>query len=736
MPLRPHPNTTATLTPLAQAVRTVLASALLIGAATPALAQTTAPASGEVTLPSVTIKASRAANAATEGSRSYTTEATSTATGLSLLLRDTPQSVSVVTRERIEDQAMDTVEDALRNTSGLSIKNTDRGRNELSARGFKITNYQFDGVPMFTGNIGVETISTEPFDRIEVVRGATGLLNGAGDPSAAVNLVRKHADSKTFTATAKGELGSWNHRAGTLDLTTPLNSDASVRARLVLHANQQDAYIDLENTKGSVFYGVVDADLTAVTRLSVGASQETRQRNGVYWGGLTYWYADGTRTDWDRSKTTATRWNQWDTEETTAFASLEHKLANRWRLRADLGHRQQVEDSKLLWVTGTPDRATGLGLSAYPYHYRAEPTQTHAGFSATGPFSLWGREHEFTAGLMRSQLKDGWDNRDAAGDVAEVGNFNQWDGSYPEPAMTAFYRGNLGTTTQTGAYMASRLQITDALKFIVGGRVSSWKRDEDVGAWTPEAYTLRHSSVFTPYAGVVMDLSDNVSAYASYTTIFKPQTEKDRHGQYLDPLEGNSAEIGVKGAFFDGRLNASAAVFRVDQDNFATPDAGHFVPGTATVAYLAAQGIRSQGIDLEVQGDIAPGWQLGAGWTQFSARDAQGAHVVTEHPRQQLKLFTKHTLGGALQGLSLGGGLVWESTPPVTATNPVTGLNERVGQPARAVLDVMAAYAFNPKTSVQLNIGNLLDKAYYSSSWSGYTYGEPRTFTVALKHRF
>lgn len=736
MPLRTHSPLSAPRTRLARAIHLTLAGAVLTGTATPVLSQTPPPGQGEATLAPVTVKAQAAPSPVTEGSRSYTTEATSTATGLSLSLRDTPQAVSVVTRERIEDQAMDTVEDALRSTTGVSLKSMDRGRNGLSARGFLITNYQFDGVPMFTGNIGAETISTEPFDRIEVVRGSTGLLNGAGDPSAAINLVRKHANSKTFTATAKAELGSWNHRAGTLDLTTPLNSDASVRARLVLHANEQDAFIDLEHTKGSVFYGVVDADLAPDTRLSVGASQETRERNGVYWGGLTYWYADGTRTDWDRSKTTATRWNQWDTEETTAFASLEHQLDSRWRLRADLSHRKQVEDSRLLWVWGTPDQTSGLGLSAYPYHYHAEPTQTHAGFSATGPFSLWGREHELSVGLSRSQLRDGWDNRGAVGDVAEVGNFNLWDGSYPEPALSPFYRGSKDTTTQIGAYVASRLQITDALKFIVGGRVSSWKRDGEVGAWTAEAYTIRHSSVFTPYAGVVMDLSDNVSAYASYTTIFKPQTEQDRHGQYLDPLEGNSAEIGVKGEFFNGRLNASAAVFRVDQDNFATPDAGHFVPGTATVASVAAQGVKSQGVELEVLGDIAPGWQLGAGWTQFSARDAQGAHVVTEHPRQQLKLFTKHTLGGALQGLSLGGGLVWESRPPVTATNPVTGLDERVGQPAYAVLDAMAAYAFNAKTSVQLNISNLLDKAYYSSSWSGYTYSEPRAFTVALKHRF
>lgn len=266
--------------------------------------------------------------------------------------------------------------------------------------------------------------------------------------------------------------------------------------------------------------------------------------------------------------------------------------------------------------------------------------------------------------------------------------------------------------------------------------MSQWKRQGEVGAWTAEAYTLQHNSVFTPYAGLVFDLNDHLSVYASHTTIFKPQTEKDRQGQYLDPLEGDSSEIGIKGEFFNGRLNASAAVFRTDQDNLATPDAGYFVPGTATVASRAAQGVESQGVELEVSGEVAPGWQLGAGWTQFSAREAQGAHVVTEHPRQQLKLFTRHTLGGALQKLSLGGGLVWESRPPVTATHPVTGLEERVGQPAHALVDVMAAYALTPRTSVQLNISNLLDKVFYDSSWSGYTQGEPRKFTLALKHRF
>lgn len=265
-----------------------------------------AAAGADAVLPQV-IVAGTGTGDATEGSKSYTTGEMGTATGLKLSVRDTPQSVSVVTRERIEDQAMMTVADALRSTIGISVKPVDRGRNQLSARGFDITNFQFDGIPMATGNIGIETANTVIYDRLEVVRGATGLMGGAGDPSAAVNLVRKHADSKVFTGSVSGQLGSWQQRTGTVDLSTPLNQDGSIRARFIANVSKQNAFIDLENTDGSVFYGVVDADLGKNTRLSVGLSDQRDQRNGVLWAGLPYWYTDGTRTNYDRAKTTATR---------------------------------------------------------------------------------------------------------------------------------------------------------------------------------------------------------------------------------------------------------------------------------------------------------------------------------------------------------------------------------------------------------------------------------------------
>ncbi len=719
-----------------------LAVAVAWGAA-PVLAQTAAPpaaaASAAVaTLPAVTVKAATP-RATTEGTGSYTTESTATATGLNLSVRDTPQSVSVVTRQRIDDQAMTTVADALRNTIGVSIKPADRGRNSVSARGFDITNFQFDGVPTATGNVGLETLNTAIYDRVEVVRGATGLLNGAGDPSAAVNLVRKHADSRVFTGELSAELGSWNQRTATVDLSTPLTANGAVRARFVANVSRQDAFIDLENTRNSVVYGVIDADLTPDTRLSLGASEQRDKRNGVLWASLPYWYADGTRTDWDRSKTTATRWNQWDTVDRTAFATLEHRLSTGWVLRGDLSAHRQKEDSKLLWLWGDPDRATGLGLLGTPYHYLTKPRQTHVNVSATGPFSLLGREHELHVGVMRSKLKDGWTNRDTLGpDPDALPDFNTWDGSYAEPPMGARYVGSAGETTQSAVYGVARLQLADPLKLIVGARVSNWRRDEQAAVWTPAAYTIEHNGVVTPYAGLVVDVNPQLSAYASYTDIFKPQDSRDRNGDYLDPLQGKSYEAGLKAELLGGRLNASGAVFRTEQSNFAVVDAGFFVPGTSDPAFRTADGVVVKGYELELSGELAPGWDLAVGWTQFSAKDATGADVAVDHSRRQLKVFTTYRLAGAWRGLSVGGGVSWEGDRPARATNPVTGLEEKVGQPAFAVAEAMARYAFSERLSLQLNVFNLFDKKYRNGSWWGapYTYGEPRRILVTGAYRF
>jgi outer membrane receptor for ferric coprogen and ferric-rhodotorulic acid len=693
------------------------------------------------TLPAVRVSADVDEPQASEGTGSYTTDSTSTATGLSLSLRETPQSVSIITRERMDDQAMTTAADALRNTTGVSLKPVDRGRNNLSVRGFEITSFQFDGVPVATGNVGIETTNTAIYDRIEIVRGATGLITGAGEPSAAINLVRKHANSDTFTGSIAMEAGSWDRRGATVDVSTPLNQAASVRGRVVANFAQRDAFIDLESTENTVFYGIIDADLSDRTVLSVGASVQRDERDGVLWAGLPYWYSDGTRIDWGRSRTSATRWNEWDTQERTAFVTLKHTFANQWSIRADASHYRQTEDSKLLWLWGVPDRETGEGMQAYPYHYLSEPKQTNVNLITTGPFQWLGREHELTAGLMYSRRKAGWTNRDVApgAELAPIGDFMQWDGSYPEPQLGERFVGSMTTLTQSGIYAAARLQLSERLKVIGGGRVTNWRQQDDAGAWTASAFEMEHDGVFTPYAAAIYDLGAGVSAYASYTEIFLPDAKKDRNGNYLDPREGASYELGLKSEFLDGALNASAAVFYVDQDNFAVADVGQFVPGTLDPAYRTAQGVETEGYELELVGELTPDWNVSVGWTHYSAKDAEDQDVAVDHPRRLLKLFTKYALPGRWRGFEIGAGFSWESAKPARDVNPATGESERVGEDSYALAELLAKYTFSEQLSTQINVNNLFDEQYRSSSyWWGapYTYGEPRNVLLSLDYNF
>ncbi len=675
-----------------------------------------------------------------QAAESYTAPSASSATGLNLSLRDTPQSITVITRERIDDQALVNLFDALDKTTGVSVQPVDRGRSTLSVRGFDITNFQFDGVPasLYIDN----NPSTALFDRIEVVRGATGLLSGAGDPAATVNMVRKHAVGDSFSGDFSAEMGSWDQLTGTIDLTTPLTSSGSVRARWVAHHDEQDAYIDYEHTESTVFYGVVDADITENTLLTVGASNQSDRRDGVLWAGLPYWYADGTLTDWSRSRSTATEWNKWDVDEQTYFAALNHRFANEWTLRADASYVTHEDEERMLWMWGVPDRDTGLGMEAYPYHYFGDFSQTQFDVVATGPFSAWGREQEITVGITHGERRETWSNRDAVEPVPSfpVGDFNAWDGTYQEPELGDRYEASQYVTTETALFAAARLQLTDPLKLIVGARFSNWQQDAGAAVWVPEPFTITHDGEFTPYAGIVYDLNEHYSLYASYTSIFNPQDLRDRNGSYLDPLEGNSYEAGLKAEFLDGKVYAAAAVFLVDQENFGVEDVGYLVPGTIDQAYRPAQGVKSEGYELELVGELATGWNLTLGWTDYSAKDADDVDVAIDHPRQQLKLFTKYDLRGSWSGLSIGGGVNWSDQAPARALNPGTEEEELIGQPSYALVDLLAQYRFNDQFSAQLNVENLLDEEFVSRNtgwWGGpFVYGAPRNWRMSVTYAF
>ena len=664
------------------------------------------------------------------------TDQPTAATGLPLSPLETPQTISVITQQQMKDQAFNTINDALDFTVGISKKDVDRGRSAITARGFEVQNFQLDGAPFANGNVGFGETSTAQYERVDLVRGAAGLMQGAGDPSAVVNLIRKHATEQEFAGNISLEAGSWDRFAATLDIQSPLNAAGTVRARAVAQAYTQDSFVDLEKKKGLLLYGVIDADLGDRTTLSIGASYQRDERDGIMWAQLPYWYSDGTRTDWPRSKTTGTDWGLWNTTEISAFATLKHKLGGDWEIRGDIAYHKGIENSKLLWLDGLPDRITGAGVGTSGYWYKTSPEQWHTSIQANGSFALLGGQHDLAFGAMASRVDDGWTNRDPIA-IDPIDDFNSFDGRLAEPEWGERYdMSGFGNTTQAAVYASTRISLIGGLKLIGGGRVSYYKRNEHESKFG-SPYSLSYKGQITPYVGLVYNVTDNLSAYASYTNIFKPQGNlRDRNNRLIDPLEGSNYEAGLKALLLDGQLLATVSVYRIEQDNLAVADG--LIPGTPLTAYRGMKGTVAKGYELEIVGKITPQWDVSAGWSDYSAKDADGAQVLAHQPRRAFNFATRYDFTGTLDGLSVGGAVKWESRPPVTAVNPGTNVEERIGQPAYAIANIMARYDLTEALSLQANVDNLFDKRFFSGNvwFPGFVYGEPRNARVTLRYAF
>ncbi len=686
--------------------------------------------------------------AATEGTGSYTTGEMATAAGLPLSIRETPQSVTVVTRQLLEDRQATTIADALGSATGISIQRYDSDRTEFFARGFALTEFQYDGVLAKTDGVydyGLSNADMTIYDRVEIVKGANGLLQGAGSPGAAVNLVRKKP-TDTFQASLTGTAGSWDTYRSEMDVSGPLNADGSLRGRFAGAYEDSKSYLDHYEKRKFTLYGVLEADIADDTTLTVGADYQRNLPRGSSWTGLPMFYSDGTRTDWDVSTNPATEWSRRNTYANNYFATLVHEFDNGWNLDVTLNHRRNGHDSVLGSAGGGwPDPVTGAGVFQYVGRYGGNVVQNTADIRASGPIELFGREHDLMIGATASRTSDKgpWYGYGGVGYDPNVPNFFDWDGRTQEPAFDLV--GKYQTrTTQYGAYAATRLKPTDELSVIAGGRISWWDTndlgtyDNATGTWAgAAAYSVKGE--LTPYLGVVYDLTDSYSVYASYTGIFKPQNSQDVAGAYLDPEMGNSYEAGVKGAFFDGALNTTAAVFMTKQDNVG--EQAGTDPVTGDPFYTAADGVTTKGFELEASGEVLPGWNVYAGYTYAHARKADGDRVYsfiqTSAPENVVKLFTTYQLPGEWEKLTVGGGIRWQDEIYGKVWSPASEY-AIVSQKNVFLVDLMARYSFNEKVDLTFNAKNLLNEKYYAGFGNFDTgfYGEPRSFSVSTKFKF
>ncbi|WP_256081107.1 TonB-dependent receptor [Massilia sp. YIM B04103] len=684
------------------------------------------------TLPSVTVTAQLEKSATTEGSTSYTSSVVTMGRG-EQAMKEIPQSVSVLTRQRMDDQGITDLRQATNSVTGVVGAQGVGPGLVIFSRGFQIDQWQYDGVPMPRNTYALGNWASEGmafYDRMEVLRGASGLLQGTGSPGGAVNLVRKRGQAeRAITLTAKA--GSWDGFGAQVDAGGALNAEGTLRGRVLLDEDRSHSYIDSVWNRAHTQYAALDYDLSSATTIGLGVSHASNRSRPMLIGLPRS--VGGADIGLPRSTYTGAWWNRSQNEQSNLFFDLEHRFNDRWTYKfAGIAMRER-NSSVHQRIAGEAD-AAGKGVDYA--NFAVDFSSRKRGFDTylRGQIDALSLQHELILGANYSQF-----NSDDAYTRTWEKGVDLWNIRHDRPwqdfnSIAAKDRARTSTydTEQKGVYSTWRTKFSPALTAVVGGRLS-WFREIYAAPGTSE--TKAESGKFTGYAGLVHALNKDWSAYVSYADIFEPQAERDAGGHALDPVTGRNYELGLKGELLQGRLNTSFAMFRYDHSGRAVRDLAAGFACDGWYCSRASGKVRSQGGEAEVSGEVARGLQLFAGYAYTTTKylsdpENEGQIFSTWAPKHMLRVWADYKLTGALRNVSVGGG--------VNTQSHTLGYGRTFNVPGFSTWSARLAYQVTPEVSLALNVNNVFDKRYYvpaySTTASNNHYGDPRSAMLTLKY--
>lgn len=657
-------------------------------------------------------------------------------TGLPLTLRETPQSVTVIDRDRIDAFALTNVNDLLSQIVGINVERTETDRTEYNSRGFDITNFQVDGIglPLRWG-IQFGDMDTILYERVEAVRGANAIMTGIGNPSATINYVRKRP-TEDFQASASALLGSWDQWRVEADVSGPIDAAGALSARLIYAHDDRDTHLRYNHVNRDVFGAIVAWKITPEITATAGYTRQDNDSDGVLWGALPLLYSDGTRIPYPVSASTSADWTSWNIQDESAYAELAYAAEGGWQARGRFTYNRRRSLATLLYAYGYPDRDSGVGVGGMTGKYRSPSHQYLGDFYASGPVRLFGREHTLALGLSTATMQS-YEYEAFSETVPEYPSVSEWAENglvVAQPAYPEEYRAEDTKDRLTRAYGALHVNLADNLKAVAGAS-AIWLKTTGSSYGTDET---RRNSRLSPYVGAVFDATANVSLYASYTAIYNPQTEVDITNRRLDPAKGTSIEGGVKSEWFDKKLYVSAAVFRARQQGLAEA-AGVFALGDAGPAgdvYYTGVDTTAKGFEIEFTGHVTDRWAVSGGYTGLRIRDQAGHRTRTFLPTRSLKLATTYAIP-ELRDLKLGAQFRWQNAISTVdagvvdygiVSDPVT-----IRQKGYGVLDLMASIAVIDTVHASINLRNVTDTKYLGSlKWGQAFYAAPRSVMVSL----
>ncbi|GAA5013530.1 TonB-dependent receptor [Acinetobacter puyangensis] len=700
-----------------------------------------------VQLPMITVVAENITK--TEGTNSYTTRATTTGK-FEQPIREIPQSISVMTRKQLDDQNITNLKEAMLQATGVTV--TSNGA--FAQTGYQMRGYtalqQQDGMSVGAGDSYTisPTRDMEIYDRIEVLRGPTGLLEGSGDPSGVINMVRRRPSTQP-EGFVNLSYGSWNNKRVSVGVGNALNSSGTLRGRMILTHQDKDFFYDHAEENRDTAYAIVEADLTDKTLLTVAANYS--QMDSIPFYG---WPPHGG--GFSRKNYLGASWNKTKVpQQLESLIDLSHEFSNGWKIKSSTVYQKNELDTQMGLAT-TPNASTGL-TSYYGYKEKSKNDFIGTELNLIGDFDLFNRTHQFVLGANWNQAVE---NTGGSSNYDNDDRSSWWDSdSFINPHISADdipspdLNRTKTETTKSGIYAVVKYKLLDPLTLIAGGRWSNYDaKSRGIGLLNAsdwEKSTAQADMEFTPYGGLVWNLTEHFTWYASYTDIFSPQTAKDWQGIILNPRVGWQVETGIKGEFFDGQLNSALSIFRIRDKNRATNDMNpahypnNYCSGDGISSYgcSIASGLQqTQGIELELVGKLTDQWHVISSYVYTDAEVLEtnstsqwdykvGENFAPRTPKHAFKLWTTYDFSN--EKLTVGGGL-----------NAQSSLDDSQGNlhnPGFAVFSLQAGYKINPDLNISLNVNNIFDTNYFVGmgyAANRWMYGEPRNFMLTLRAKY
>jgi len=672
-----------------------------------------------------------------------------------LSLKDTPQSVKVITQDLLDFASISKFEDVYKVDASGGVSHAGDGFPRNYYRGFLqqgINAIKVDGFRM-TANINLDL---SPFERFEVVKGATSTLYGQNSVSGTLNAISKQPTDH-FGAQLDAEAGSYQHYRVQGDVHGPLDDAGKLSYRLVGAYQDEDSYLDFGGSKVVAFaptlrYQISDA--TAVTARVI--YQETTFTPSFGFGAQFIGTDESDpaqlvpgnfivpRTPRDRSG--AAPWNRTEKDATFAQAVLEHQFANDWQLRGNVQY-QKVRGDADAFQTWNTDR--NGETFAYMYGREQENESYGAEVNLFGDVEIFGHEHTLFVGADYAELDT---------DTLDLGQSGPAGFSILNPDWSAipvhrraadydFFYDSENRREISGLTAQILARPMDGLMVSIGARYSrDITRNRLRSGDTPDVqdhavapygdWTELKANKVTMQGGITYELMPQLNLYASYGETFEPRGGRRFGGGLAGPEEGRAYEVGVKGDALGRRLSYTVAAFDMRRNNIQQRDPEH--PGF--VLPLGTQ--RSRGVEVEFQGTVLPGWEVFGSVAWLDAKFIEGQYAgykSANGPDFGLSLFTSYQFQeGMLRGLGVGAGVVRKSgMETFDAANYGRPVPFDLG--GFTEVDLRVFYD-QDRWRYELAATNLFDTTYYSSyseaMWFGLQVNPPRRIIGKVSYRW